>query len=105
MRPDLVVVAPLGRQHRTRLPQRGEHGLVQTLVSQPAVEGFFEGILRRLAGCHVAHHRRRIATRHGDRVQFARDTPAGQRRVRHQRQAFAGETVYHAQYTEPTPIR
>ena len=39
-----------------------------------------------------------------DRVQLARDPLAGQRRVRHQRQALAAEVVDHAQDPEPATV-
>src|SRR5690242_1986774 len=49
MRSHLVVVTLPGSQHGTCLPQRGEQGLVQTLVAQSANEALGERVLLRLA--------------------------------------------------------
>jgi|SRR5665213_1611192 len=45
MRSDGVVVVLPGGEHRTGMSERVEQGLVQELISEPAIEALHEGIL------------------------------------------------------------
>ena len=60
--PDGVVVVPPGRQDRPGLGQRGEQGLVEQLVPQPAVEALNEGVL--LGFGRGGSGQERLAARH-----------------------------------------
>ena len=45
---NVVVIAPVG-QHGAGMGQGREQGFIQQLVTQPSVEAFDEGVLRRLS--------------------------------------------------------
>src|SRR5437016_2224131 len=59
MRTRIIVVAAPFLEREARMRQRAELRLVEALVAQTSVEGFDEGVLRRLARrdvvpCHMA---------------------------------------------------
>ena len=128
MRPDGVVVDPPVRQGLAGMGERGEQGLVQALVAQPAVEALDEGVLLRLAwrdvvpvdaaapatSCRIAMLVSSVPLsetiivgrpRAGDeRIELARDPQARQRGVGDQRQALAGEVVDDRQDAEAPAV-
>ena len=120
VRPDLVVVMAPALDDEPSFGQAGEHLLVQALVAEPAVEALHEPVLLRLARrdvvpadtgpvapiqdrarrhlrAVVAHDRHRLAALRNERIEFASQPTAADRRVHHQRQRLAGVIVDDAQ--------
>jgi len=93
VRPEDVVVMRPSPQDRSAVHQRGEQCLVETLVTQPAVERFHERILRP------------FARRDGMPLDLQLLWPAQDRGRGQQRQAFAREVADHAQDTEAPAAR
>jgi hypothetical protein len=127
VRPGVDVVVFPGRQHGTRLRERGEQRLVEEFVAEPGVEALDECILGRFAGRDVVPvdllllakaqhghsgqlgavigHAHCWPTAPGDDdFQFAYDPQAGQRGVGDERQALAGEVIDHGQNAETPTI-
>ena len=123
VRSECVVVDPPFFDDPSGLWQADEEMLVETLVTQSAIEALDEAILGRLAGCDVvpfhapfflpgqdsacgelgavvADHHAGCASHLQHLIQFTGHPDAGERGVHDQRHAFPAEVVHHGQHPE-----